>query len=72
MLLIYPEWNLMLVLMVEGVNFADHLADGGWPNQVSVYIYNIYILLSLSQHSSITRIEEAVPLFLMMALAGII
>lgn len=38
-MLIYPEWNLMLALMVEGVNFADHLADGGWPNQVSVYIY---------------------------------
>lgn len=31
----------MLELVVEGVNFADHLADGGWPNRVSVHVYSI-------------------------------
>lgn len=52
----------MLELMAEGVNFADHLSDGGWPNRVSVYIYSIYIHLTALKRN--IRTEGIVTLFM--------
>ncbi len=55
----------MLELMAEGVNFADHQSDGGWPNRVSVYIYSIYIHLTALKRN--IRTEGIVTLFMIVA-----